>query len=56
MHSCIALWKLSKIEHALDIIAAYFNTFATPMLEGKQVDTSSFHGNILDWRLKGTIV
>ena len=27
------------IEHALDIIAAYFNTFATPMLEGKQVDT-----------------
>ena len=39
-----------------DIIAAYFNTFATPMLEGKQVDTSSFHGNISDWRLKGTIV
>ena len=39
-----------------EIIAAYFNTFATPMLEGKQVDTSSFHGNISDWRLKGTIV
>ena len=28
-----------KVEHALDIIAAYFYTYAT-MLEGKQIDTS----------------